>query len=86
MNTIRKINLNNNKFKLILYDIAVMAVVYTILLLLYKRLENISLLGAFLQALLTTVCVLTARYIGHIYNQIWRYGGIQCYIRLLITD
>ena len=86
MNATKKINLNNNKFKLILYDIAVMAIVYTILLLLYKNLENISLTGTFLQALLTTACVLTARYFGHIYNQIWRYGGIQCYIRLLITD
>lgn len=26
------------------------------------------------------------RLIGNIYGQIWRYGGIQCYIRLLYTD
>ena len=27
-----------------------------------------------------------ARFFGNIYKQIWRYGGIQCYIRLLIVD
>lgn len=27
-----------------------------------------------------------ARLIGNIYGQVWRYGGIQCYIRLLATD
>lgn len=86
MNGTSRINLKNNKFKLMLYDMAVMVIVYAVLLLLYKRLENISLMGTFLQALLTTFCVLTARYFGNIYNQIWRYGGIQCYIRLLMTD
>lgn len=29
---------------------------------------------------------LAARLIGNVYGQVWRYGGIQCYIRLLFTD
>lgn len=35
---------------------------------------------------LTTVCLFGVRLAGGIYKQIWRYGGIQCYIRLIITD
>ncbi len=30
--------------------------------------------------------LLLLRTLGGIYRQIWRYGGIQCYIRLLVTD
>ena len=26
------------------------------------------------------------RKVTHIYRQIWRYGGIQCYIRLILAD
>ena len=32
------------------------------------------------------VCIFASRLIGNVYGQIWRYGGIQCYIRLLCTD
>ena len=32
------------------------------------------------------VCVFLARSRGSVYQQIWRYGGIQSYIRLLIAD
>ena len=28
----------------------------------------------------------SVRLLGNIYKQIWRYGGIQCYIKLLIVD
>ena len=35
---------------------------------------------------MSAVCIFAARLIGNVYGQIWRYGGIQCYIRLLFTD
>ena len=35
---------------------------------------------------LSVLCIFAARLLGKIYGQVWRYGGIQCYIRLLFTD
>lgn len=31
-------------------------------------------------------CVFVTRLVGKVYQQIWRYGGIQCYIRLIGVD
>ena len=76
---------NNHKIRwtLILYDLVAYAlinwliyVVYDpVALQVYKRQLVISLLSIFL-----------CRIVGKIYSQIWRYGGIQCYIRLLLAD
>lgn len=35
---------------------------------------------------LALIVILSCRLVGNIYQQIWRYGGIQCYIRLICTD
>lgn len=35
---------------------------------------------------LFALCIIGARRIGDVYRQIWRYGGIQCYIRLVVSD
>ena len=32
------------------------------------------------------LCVFSCRFLLDIYRQIWRYGGIQSYIRLLASD
>ena len=57
-----------------------------ILLVIYRGTEKLSVSGIVEQMILAGVCVFSARLIGNIYGQVWRYGGIQCYIRLLATD
>ena len=52
----------------------------------YRSNDALSLNGIVLHASIGFVCVFTARIFGSIYRQIWRYGGIQCYIRLFIVD
>ena len=42
--------------------------------------------GILQQVCLSALCIFAARLLGKIYGQVWRYGGIQCYIRLLFTD
>ncbi len=79
----KKINI---RWQLVFYDISILAAVEMLLLFFYKGSGEISYKGMFYQFLLTAACVFTARFIGQIYAQIWRYGGIQCYIKLLITD
>ena len=73
----------NIRWQLVIYDILILALTDLILLVLYKGHENLSAVGIASQAALSFVCIFAARVIGNIYHQIWRYGGIQCYIRLL---
>ena len=68
------------------YDALILLVVDLLLLAFYRSNEELSLNGAMLHASIGFICVFTARTIGQIYRQIWRYGGIQCYIRLLVVD
>ena len=75
---------SNIKWPLFFYDILILFIV-EMLLLVFSG-EPISEAAAFHQFLLTFVCVFSARFFWKIYSQIWRYGGIQCYMRLLMTD
>ena len=52
----------------------------------YQNSEPLSWIGAVYQSILAFVCVFASRFICDVYGQIWRYGGIQCYIRLLAAD
>lgn len=79
-------NTPNIRWTLVGYDLIVYALVAVILLVLYGGMDKLSTVGIFQQVGLSVLCIFTARLIGKIYGQVWRYGGIQCYIRLLFTD
>ena len=74
------------RWQLVVYDALILLVVDLLLLAFYRSNEELSLNGVMLHASIGFICVFTARTIGQIYRQIWRYGGIQCYIRLLVVD
>lgn len=76
----------NIRWMLVGYDLVVYAIVAIILLVLYGGMDKLSPVGIFQQVGLSVLCIFTARLLGKIYGQVWRYGGIQCYIRLLFTD
>ena len=76
----------NIRWPLIIYDIAILLFVDLVLLGLYRSIEDLSLTGVLIHSAISFACIFTARILGSIYRQIWRYGGIQCYIRLLIVD
>ena len=76
----------NIRWQLLLYDIIIFLFVDLLLLFLYQNNETLSLAGIVVQTALSFFCIFTARIIGKIYKQIWRYGGIQCYIKLLLVD
>ena len=48
--------------------------------------DTLSSTGILQQVCLSAGCIFAARLLGKIYGQVWRYGGIQCYIRLPFTD
>lgn len=84
-----KINGNkkrNIRWTLVLYDMVIYLVVAVLLLVLYGGNDKLATETIIQQMLLSVICVFSARLIGNVYGQVWRYGGIQCYIRLLFMD
>lgn len=69
-----------------LYDIIVLATVSALILLLDGEYRSLSLAEAAIHSLVFGACVILFRIVCKVYGQVWRYGGIQCYIRLLVTD
>ena len=78
--------MKRRKLPLVIYDFLIWLAVDFLLLVLYESNDGLSWRGVLLHSGISFVCVFTARYVGRVYRQIWRYGGIQCYIRLLVVD
>ena len=76
----------NVRWILVVYDLLVYELSAVLLLGLYGGNDKLSISGMLQQMVLALLCVFSIRLIGNVYGQIWRYGGIQCYIRLLYTD
>ncbi len=75
----------NIRWQLVAYDFLILLLAEWMLLVVYKH-NPLTWPGVGAQVMLTWVCVFTARLVGRVYEQVWRYGGIQCYIQLLVTD
>lgn len=86
VNRTKKNSTPNIRWMLVGYDLIVYVVAAVILLVLYGGMDKLSTTGILQQVCLSVLCVFAARLIGKVYGQVWRYGGIQCYIRLLFTD
>lgn len=76
----------NIRWMLVGYDLIVYVVAAVILLGIYRGMDKLTPVGMFQQISISLICIFGARFVGKIYGQVWRYGGIQCYIRLLFTD
>ncbi len=70
---------------LIVYDLCIFALMCALVLLFYRG-EKLSRLDVVHHAFLSVVCIYVARFLWGVYRQIWRYGGIQSYLRLLCAD
>ena len=77
----KKINI---RWQLVIYDVFILIMV-DLLLLAFSG-SKLSVSGMVIQGAIGFVAVFASRLLGSIYSQIWRYAGIQCYIRLLFTD
>ena len=74
------------RWQLIVYDLVIFAFTDLLLLVFYQGQERLPLNSILIHTVIGCVCIFAIRIAGGIYLQIWRYGGIQCYIRLLFTD
>ncbi len=84
---ILKLSKINVCWLLVFYDMCMYVFVDFLLLLLGPGWgRDISTKGALIQMLLGGVCILFFRFAMDVYRQVWRYGGIQAYMRLLSAD
>ena len=74
------------RFVISIYDLIIYAVATVLLLVLYEGSIKLNYKEVLYQFLLGGVFIVISRLIFKIYSQIWRYGGIQGFIRLIIAD
>ena len=77
---------SNTRWPLVVYDVIVYIIASILLLWIYGGNGNLTNAGSLQLSIIGFVCIFICRMIGNIYRQIWRYGGIQGYIRLIFTD
>ena len=76
--------MKRKRWHLSLYDAVIILLLFAVHLIFGRYGEPWG--GAILHDVIFLICALGARFIGGTYHQIWRYGGIQCYMRLLVVD
>ena len=74
------------KLSLFLYDAFIFIMIDILLFVLYQGGGRLSVRGVLEQSVIAFACIFGVRRAAQVYQQIWRYGGIQCYIRLLLAD
>lgn len=77
---------NSTRWSLVVYDVIVYLISSILLLWIYSGNAELSNAESLQQTILGFVCIFICRLIGNIYGQIWRYGGIQGYIRMIVSD
>ena len=65
-----------NRWPLVIYDLLILLGLDLVMVLFYVTTYALPWNSVLLHSVVSAVCVFTARYAGKIYQQIWRYGGI----------
>lgn len=76
----------NVRWTLVFYDILTFVVVDFLLLIVYRSWLPYEAEELAINSLIALGSVLFFRFLGDIYKQIWRFGGIQCYIKFMFMD
>ncbi len=76
----------NIRWMLMVYDVIAFAFASFLILFYYRGLDRPATDIALNHAVLALICVFAFRVITDIYRQIWRYGGIQSYLKLIMSD
>jgi len=74
------------KWALVVYDLIIYAFVCLLMFVLYRNETGLTVPETLIQILMAGIPVFVFRFIWDVYSQIWRYGGIQSYIRLIMAD
>lgn len=74
------------RWSLVVYDTVMFVVINILLLFLDNKIVGITPSHIIAYTLLPIACIFICRLLGSVYRQIWRYGGVQSYIRLMLAD
>ena len=74
------------RLPLIIYDMLILIALEFFLLGVYEGEQSMSWQSCVLHGGIMFVCIFVSRLVCGTYQQIWRYGGIQCYMGLLAAD
>ena len=74
------------RLPLIIYDMLILLTLEFFLLGVYEGEQSMSWQSCLLHGGIMFVCIFVSRWLFGTYQQIWRYGGIQCYMGLLAAD
>lgn len=74
------------RWKLVLYDVMLYVISAFALIVMYRAYQSLSWKDILINSLLACACIIFSRFLGNIYRQIWRYGGVESYIKLLLSD
>ena len=77
---------HNTRWKLVFFDVCVIAIVSGLMLGFGIGGRDLSMKGVLLQFVVLSLCLFVSRFIFKVYRQIWRYGGVESYIKLMIAD
>lgn len=74
------------RWALVIYDLLVMVAAAIVVFLFMHGAEGMNKEGLVMNLVLFCICIFTARLLGRVYKQIWRYGGTQGYVRMIFTE
>ena len=74
------------RWKLVFYDVLVLVATSVIILYLLSGGSSLGIEKIALHTAIYAVFVISFRLLFRIYSLVWRYGGIQCYLRLMFAD
>ncbi len=74
------------KWTLFVYDLVALLIIEVALLYVSGIFDNLTIQSCILNTILSLICIIGCRFVFKIYSQIWRYGGIQNYIKLILSD
>ena len=76
----------NVRWTLVFYDFVIMAMSALLVFWPMHGADKMTEKALFVNLVLFCFFIFTARAVGQIYTQIWRYGGTRSYVRLIITE
>lgn len=84
---IRSFHLSNTRWLLVLYDFICFSIIEVLLLAFYpSSTQQLKPYEVVIHLFTGGICILSCRFVADIYRQIWRYGGMQTYIKLMLSD
>ena len=77
---------NAVRWALVFYDVVIILAIEVLLLILYGGSDRPTLIGLVQHSILGLLSIIGIRFLFGIYGTIWRYGGVQNYMRLMFSD